>query len=383
MLFNICLSIIFLTFIVIVNYSIVTIMFRGKRKINLTPAQKLPRVSILKPIKNSDDELEHNLETFFLLDYPDFEIIFGIDSTLEKTDQTLERLKLKYPGVRVQIIPVGEEKLLNPKVETLMAIEKYCSGALYWISDANTRIEKDTLRYLVDEYIKNGSKIVFSPVRGMGSRTFGSIIENAYLSFYVSGNIIAGWKYIKKPLIMGKSMLVEKAALLGLGGFDYFKQFLAEDQMMGDTFRRNNLHISTNLTWITNFNSHSTIRSFCSRISRWAKMRYHISKLFYLGEIMSYPIGLSLVFLLILGTKGLYLFFGSIILKVFFEYLNFFFVNTYDRKKLWVILAFPFCVVIKDLLMFFIYFLPFFNSRVTWRGKHINIGKHSKIFIEG
>ena len=340
MLFNVCLSIIIFTFLVILNYTVVTIMFRGKKKLSLTPALKLPRVSILKPIKDSDDELEHNLETFFLLDYPDFEIIFGIDSTQEKTDQTLERLKLKYPHIKVQIVPVGEQKVLNPKVETLIAIEKYCSGALYWISDANTRVEKDTLRNLVDEHIRDGSKIVFSPVRGMGSKTFGSIIENAYLSFYVSGNIIAGWKYINKPLIIGKSMLVEKAALGTLGGFNYFKQFLAEDQVMGDTFRRHNLRVSTNFTWITNFNSHSTIRSFCSRISRWAKMRYHVAKLFYLGEIMSYPIGLSLVFMFFLGSKGPYLFLGSIIVKVIFEYLNFFFINTYDRKKLWVIWLF-------------------------------------------
>jgi len=383
MIFHICLFIIIFAFLVVLNYPLLTIVFGAKRKLDFSSVKTFPRVSILKPIKNSDDELEHNLETFFQLDYPDFEIIFGIDSGEEKTYGILDKLKTKYPKIDVKIIPVGQKKVLNPKVETLMAISKDCSGMLYWISDANTRVENDTLKNLVHEYATRGAKIVFSPVRGMGSKTFGSIVENAYLSFYVSGNIIGAWKYIKKPVIIGKSMLVEKAALERLGGFEHFKQFLAEDQVMGDTFRKNNMIVSTNLTWITNFNSHSSLRSFCSRISRWAKMRYRVSKFFYLGEIFSYPVGLSLIFMIFLGSEGIYLFAGSVVLKVFLEYLNFFFIDTYDRRKLWVILMFPFCVLTKDVLMFFIYFLPFFNSRVTWRGKHINIGKDSKIFIEG
>ncbi len=382
MLFYICLSIIAFTFLVQINYPILTFIFRGRRKLDFTNISSFPKVSILKPIKNSDDELGHNLETFFLLDYPDFEIVFGLDSIEEKTDLVIENLRKKYPNVKVKIVPVGKEKLLNPKVETLIAIEKECAGELYWISDSNTRAETVTLKNLVHEYITKGSKIVFSPVKGMGSKTLGSIIENSYLSYYVSGNIIGAWEYIRKPVIIGKSMLVEKKALDGLGGFEYFKQFLAEDQVMGDIFRKHKLPVSSNLTWITNFNSHSTVVSFCSRISRWCKMRYHVSKFFYIGEILSYPIGLSFIFSLFLGSDGLYLFAGSIILKVFFEYINFFAINTYDRKKLWIVAVFPFCVILKDILMLVIYFLPFFNGRVTWRGKHIRIGKETKIFVE-
>ena len=39
-----------------------------------------PRVSILKPLKNLVDDLAENLESYFSLDYPNYEIIFGVDS---------------------------------------------------------------------------------------------------------------------------------------------------------------------------------------------------------------------------------------------------------------------------------------------------------------
>ena len=37
----------------------------------------LPRVSILKPVHGLEPELERSLESFFLQDYPSYEIVFG------------------------------------------------------------------------------------------------------------------------------------------------------------------------------------------------------------------------------------------------------------------------------------------------------------------
>ena len=51
--------------------------------------------------------------------------------------------------------------------------------------------------------------------------------------------------------IVGKSMLIERAALAAFGGFAYFKGFLAEDFLLGETFAKSGFHVSTNFTWVT------------------------------------------------------------------------------------------------------------------------------------
>src|SRR5690242_21098931 len=50
---------------------------RERQLIARTPMAALPPVTILKPVHGAEPRLRENLESFFLQDYPDFEIVFG------------------------------------------------------------------------------------------------------------------------------------------------------------------------------------------------------------------------------------------------------------------------------------------------------------------
>ncbi|MHB9155748.1 MAG: glycosyltransferase [Endomicrobiales bacterium] len=380
MAYYIILSILIISFLILANYVVCTVIYRKERPLDFGALPDFPKVSVLKPLKNTDDELEKNLEHFFTLEYPAYEIIFGVDTLDDACVPMLKRHSASYPGIPVKIVAVGKGKILNPKIETLSLMARESEGALYWISDSNTRVESDTLSRLVHEHRGGDSKLVFSLIRGTGSRTAGSVMENAYLNLFVAGSIVCAWKYAAKPIVMGKSMLLEKAALEKLGGFDAFRQYLAEDYMMGQIYGEKGLKVSTNCNWITNFSSHTNIRAFCARISRWSKMRYHISPLYYSLEVILNPIGIALFSLLFLGKGGLPLLAAAVVFKVACEYASLFAVNAEDRKKPWVLLGFPALMVLKDLLLFAVYFLPFFSSTVNWRGRDIRIGSKSRIY---
>ena len=51
-----------------------------------------PSVSILKPLKGIDDDLERNIKSFFELDYPEYEIIFGFHSNDDPAIKIVEKL---------------------------------------------------------------------------------------------------------------------------------------------------------------------------------------------------------------------------------------------------------------------------------------------------
>jgi len=61
-------------------------------------------VTILKPLKGVDENLKDNLESFFLLDYPTFEILFSIANDTDPAKVVVDELIQKYPNVNAKLI---------------------------------------------------------------------------------------------------------------------------------------------------------------------------------------------------------------------------------------------------------------------------------------
>ena len=80
-----------------------------------------------------------------------------------------------------------------------------------------------------------------------------------------------------------------------------------------------------------------------------------------------------------LGAKGVPLVAAAVIGKIALEYAAFFAVNSQDRKKAWIIAVYPLSVLIKDFLLFLIFFTPLINKDVFWRGKNIRLDNKGKI----
>ncbi|MDI6698648.1 MAG: glycosyltransferase [Candidatus Saccharicenans sp.] len=338
-----------------------------------------PPVSILKPIRGIDDDLEANLESFYRLDYPRYEILFAVDDWQDKAVKIIRKLSDRYPRIRTRILATGHNSMENPKIHKLDFMEKQSYGRLLWVTDANVRVETSTLKSLVYEYLGKEARLIFSPVMGTSSRTFASLMENNSLNFFTSGNVITLWKLFSIPVVVGKSMLIDRLALRTFGGFRYFKDYLAEDYLIGKSFKESGFEVSTNCTWVTSINQYSSLKSFYRRMSRWAKLRFKLNRPAYLSEIMLNPLILSLLGLILSEGKLWWLFLLATGGKIFLEYLNFMFVNINDHVRPVNHLLFPLSVVIKDAVFFAVYLTPFFSSSVEWRGERIRVGRNSLI----
>jgi ceramide glucosyltransferase len=357
-----------------------TVAFRRGRKTAGEGARQYPFVSLLKPVKNIDDDMDRNLESFFTLDYPLYEVLFAVDHISDPCVAVIESVRRKYPEVNSAILETGNNGFQNPKIHKLALLEARSRGELLWATDSNIRVERDTLGRLVNEYLRSGAKAIFSPVRGTSSRTFASLIENTSLNFFTSGSIITAWQLLRQHIVVGKSILIEKKALGTFGGFGYFKNYLAEDFLLGEAFVRSGFRVSTNYTWVTNVNERSTIGSFFRRMVRWAKLRYHLRPAMYAAEVLLNPIVMALFAFPFMGRRGPALLGGVILLKVALEYINFLVVNREDRRRPAWHLLFPAVVIVKDLLYLGFYLVPFLSRRVVWQGNNISIGKKTLIF---
>ncbi|MFZ1082440.1 MAG: glycosyltransferase [Candidatus Kryptoniota bacterium] len=99
------------------------------------------KISILISAYNEESAVSKRMSELLTIDYPEFEIIVGIDGA---TDRTYEILR-EFNDKRLRVIPF---QVNRGKVWVLNDLYKYADGEVIMFSDANTRLDADSLRRL-------------------------------------------------------------------------------------------------------------------------------------------------------------------------------------------------------------------------------------------
>ncbi len=209
----------------------------------------------------------------------------------------------------------------------------------------------DALRRLVDEYLDHDAKAVFSPIRGSSSRSFGSLMENASLNFFTSGSIIAAWLLGRQPILVGKSILIERAALETFGGFGYFKDHLAEDFLLGDAFVRSGFRVADQLHLGHQRQPDGLAAEFLQADVALGQAPLPPPPARLSSRDPAQPVRPRPGRLAAFGRRGWIVLAVTAAAKIGLEYVNFLFVNAEDRRRLRNHLLFPAAVIAKDLIL--------------------------------
>lgn len=229
-------------------------------------------ISILKPLKGVDHALEENLETFFHLDYPVFEILFTIADPLDPARAVVERLLRKFPRVRARLI-MGDEKIgMNPKVNNMARSYRAAAHDWIWITDSNVRVRPDALKRMV-AHIEPGVGVLTSVVGGCDPRGFFGHLEAVFLNTYYARWMVVSDRVFGRPCVMGKSMMFQKRNAERFGGLRSLGRFLAEDYMTGEAMRRLGLRIVTVTDPISQPIGRYALGAFWARHVRWGRIR--------------------------------------------------------------------------------------------------------------
>ena len=333
----------------------------------------LPPVSILKPLKGLEDNLFDNLESFCLQDYPEYEIIFSLQDENDPAHKVVRKIKERFPAKPFSIVVERCNRGLNPKVNNLFAAYRHSRYATFLISDSNVTVDRHYLKRIASHLADPEVGLVCNLIRGVGGRSMGSLFENLHLNSFILGNICFLEKYLNIPCVVGKSMLMRKRDLEAIGGLDSVKDVLAEDHFIGTKIREQDQRVVISSHMINNVNEYWGLQKFINRHVRWGKMRWKIGGLRYFSELTINPVFISSLPIILYGATAetLSLFFTVAAVKMAGD----FFLGRKIGTRLYPLayLLSPF----KDLLIGLIWFVPFIDDTVTWRGNRYRIGRDS------
>jgi ceramide glucosyltransferase len=251
---------------------------------------RAPRVTIFKPLAGSDDDLDDNLDSFARIDYPSFEILFGVADTSDPAFAAARRFLARHPKIDARLVVTDRLAALNPKVAQLVGLERVATGEVYVISDSNVRVQPTYLWSLVAELEDKRVGMVTSLFAGTGERTLGAALENLQLCAATAPGLAAMDAVSRRPFTVGKSMAVRRRDLAVLGGFQPVGHVLAEDHVLGRRFLAAGLQLRTSFEVVENRNVDCTVGRTLERHTRWAKLRRSLNPAAFVAEPVLTPI---------------------------------------------------------------------------------------------
>lgn len=123
-----------------------------KQELGKSQSDYTPYVSILAPCRGIDDDLEKNLAALFKQNYPNYEVIFVVDSENDKSVSIIQKLldsRLKTQDSR--FIFAGKAENEGQKVHNLREAVSYVSdkSEVFVFVDSDARPDENWLRNLV------------------------------------------------------------------------------------------------------------------------------------------------------------------------------------------------------------------------------------------
>ncbi len=250
----------FLNFIIILAWSIAFLWLIGliwtrktlKKQIPLelnndSNSDKKPFVSILVPVRNEADRiLEKNIFSMLAQTFENYEIIILNDRSTDKTSEILEKIKLRVPDSKLQIINgIKPPKDWLGKPHALQQAFRHAKGEWILTTDADIIFAPETLQTVVN-YAENNN---FDALTLIPKQIFVSFWEKLFLPVF-------GWFCIlamplhrvnnpkrKESMGIGNFFMFRRDCLEKIGAFDSVKSEVAEDLKLAEIIKEKGLKL--------------------------------------------------------------------------------------------------------------------------------------------
>lgn len=336
-----------------------------------------PGISILKPLCGIDEELEQNLAIFAQLPYPTFELLLGLKDTSDAAYPLALEAAARWPD-RVRVVLQEGAPGLNPKINQLITLAKAARHDILVVSDSNVQVEPNYLEEIAG-YLENPKVgLVNHPVVGRGEQSFVARMESLHLSGTVGAGQIGAKVFAGKSLVVGKSIAIRREDLVALGGFETFKDILAEDYYMGQAVLALGKEVVIARSPIYNVLHRRTFRDFNRRYIRWSIMqRLAVGVGVHLSQTMLTPAFLAAVGFVLspsLATFGLLA--GVAVAKMVIDFVSVGQLSS-TGLPLKTLLVLP----VKDVCIGWALMNGFVRNSIEWRGNRRTVLEGTRLAL--
>jgi len=237
----------------------------------LTEPVGLPGISVLKPLCEVEPMLEEALAGFCALDYPAFQIVFGVQDSADPAIAVVERLRIRFPVRDIALVVDATPHGANRKVANLINMLPAAKHDVLVIADADIHATPDYLRRLAAALEAEDVGLVTTlysgrPAHaGLPARLGASWINHTFLP----GALLA--RALGRQDCLGATMALRREMLERVGGLEALADHLADDNVLGQLVRAQGCSVALARAVPATTVAEATLGALFRHELRWAR----------------------------------------------------------------------------------------------------------------
>ncbi|MDH7639794.1 bacteriohopanetetrol glucosamine biosynthesis glycosyltransferase HpnI [Sphingomonas oryzagri] len=333
-----------------------------------TPAKRpaaTPSITMLKPLYGPEPELAVKLSGFLDQDYDGpIAMVCGVSRA---DDPALAAVPAT---ARTVIDPARHGS--NAKVSNLINMMREVDGEIVILSDSDMSVPRDYAARIAAALEEPGVGAVTLLYSGRGETNGWSRMAAAGISWGFLPSVMVGLATgLAKPC-MGSTIAMRRETLDAIGGFERFRDLLADDNAIGMAVRELGLQVVVPAPIVTHSCTETSLAALAAHELRWNATVRMLDPAGYAGSIVTYPLVWGLI-AWIAGACWWVPFVALLARLALAERID---VITGRRTApLWWLPA-------RDLLSFGLYVGAFFTRRVDWRGAQLHMARDGRMTAE-
>ena len=338
-----------------------------------------PPVSILKSLKGLDPHMYAAFRSHCLLDYAEYELLFGASDPAEPALELVIRLQREFPQRTIRVIHCPKSLGLNGKVSTLAQMLPQAKYKHILINDSDIVAPPDYLRRVMRLFADERVGMVTSLYRGLAGKTLSSKLEALGLSTdFMGGVLIAREMERGIHFALGATMATTKSVLRDIGGLEPLVDYLGDDYELGARTAAAGYKVELSHIVVDTALPDYTFRDFWSHQLRWARNVRDRRPAQYFGLVVTF--GLPWGILAVLAAPSVWWTWAALALVALLRIIAAVAIgrgvlgDPSVMRDLWLL-------PLRDFVALAVWFASFAGNEIEWRGLKFRVrdGKLEKV----
>jgi ceramide glucosyltransferase len=193
-------------------------------------SKEQPAVSVLKPLRGLDPNTWQAFVSQVHQDYPEFEVLFGVENESDPAAVEVRRLLREFPAAPIRLI-AGSSPALNGKVGILAELARHARHPILVVNDSDIKVDAHYLSAVTAPLSDPTIGVVTCLYRVKAHNLTAAWEALGIMTDFMPSTLVAQFLGVRE-FGLGSTLAFRAADLARTGGFEMLASYLADDYQL-------------------------------------------------------------------------------------------------------------------------------------------------------